>query len=159
MGRTDLDNDDNRDALIARFNTNGNLDNTFGNNGVVTNIPNDSFSYSSVAVQADGKIVVAVTTDLGNNLRYAVIARFNPDGSLDKLFDTINIDEGYNSVAIDDDGKIIAVGGVIRGADFEPDSLIARFLPNGVLDAESKSNLKSFRESAKNNNIPIALLG
>jgi uncharacterized delta-60 repeat protein len=208
-------------GLIARFNTDGNLDNTFGTNGVVTNIPNNSFGYYSVAVQADGKIVVVGTTDEDAGDRNGLIARFTSLGGLDTTFNGtgfINADlptnsNSYYSVAIQADGKIVAVGrtnngngliarftslgeldatfnaphgfiNIIEGdtnafayysVALQPDGkivavgegdqnddvygLIARFLPNGVLDAESKSNLKSFREYAKNNNISIALLG
>ena len=125
----------------------------FNKGGYVTNVPNNSFIYRSVALQPDGKIVAVGITDDLNGL----IARFNPDGSLDKVFDTINLAE-YNQVAIDDDGKIVAVGAVVTGDELTTDSLIARFLPNGVLDAESKSNLKSFRESAQINNTPIGIM-
>jgi hypothetical protein len=62
----------------------------------------------------------------------------------------------YNSVALQPDGKIVAVGGTDRN-DFN--GLIARFLPNGVLDAESNWNLQNFRESNNINKVSIGLLG
>ena len=107
-------------GLIARFNTNGELDQTFNNGtGFITNIPNDSEAYTSVALQPDGKIVVVGRTDQNNGNQDGLIARFNTDGELDQTFNAphgfINTEVGtnswaYNSVALQADGKIIVVG-------------------------------------------------
>ena len=69
----------------------------------------------AVAVQTDGKIVVAGSSDQGGNF---AVARYNADGSLDSSFGTggkqtidfgSSYDEGYG-VAVQADGKIVVVG-------------------------------------------------
>ena len=154
VGRTDDDN-----GLIARFNTDGSLDQTFNGTGFITNVPNNSAYYNSVALQPDGKIVAVGETDDDNGL----IARFNTDGTLDTqtfnngtgfITNVPNNSFDYLSVALQPDGKIVAVGQTDNN-----DGLIARFLSNGVLDAESNWNTNNYRESANINNISIGLLG
>ncbi|NBP16609.1 hypothetical protein EBU95_19835, partial [bacterium] len=82
VGRTDDNN-----AFIARFNQNGTaLDNNFGTNGVVTNVPNNSFIYYSVALDVQGRIVVAGQTDSVNDDSHGLIVRYKEDGSLDTTF-------------------------------------------------------------------------
>ena len=71
---------------LARYNTDGSLDTSFGGNGQVTT----AFGFGhdraySVAVQSDGKIVVAGDSSNGLNDDFAV-ARYNTDGSPDTSF-------------------------------------------------------------------------
>jgi uncharacterized delta-60 repeat protein len=153
VGRTD-----NGFGLIARYTTNGTLDTTFNQPNGFTNIPIVSSNYRSIKLQTDGKILVVGRADNGRGL----IARFNTDGTLDNTFNEtgfINADlptnsDSYYSVAIQTDGKIVTVGFTSNNR-----SLIARFLSNGVLDAESNWNLQNFRESNNINKVSIGLLG
>jgi uncharacterized delta-60 repeat protein len=88
---------------------------------------------------ADGKIVVAGTSSSSPQFDMAV-ARYNPDGSLDKTFDGDglvkvdfqNSDERGYAVALHPDGKII-VGGVSYITTWG-DFALARLCPNGALD-------------------------
>jgi uncharacterized delta-60 repeat protein len=68
-------------ALIARFNADGSLDNTFGGGDGVVENAGGPFGLDVIDVQADGKIVGAGDNDVG-------VARFNADGSLDATFGT-----------------------------------------------------------------------
>ncbi len=123
---------------LARLNTNGTLDITFGNNGVVaTNLGSSSEAFA-VAIQNDGKILVGGTTN-PNNQSFAIV-RYNPDGSLDNSFDgdgfLIN-DYSPNNDAIHDlvlqpDGKILAAGYIhtFSGRAFA----VARYNTNGSAD-------------------------
>src|SRR5215467_6126923 len=78
---------------LARYTSNGSLDTSFGRGGMVTSFFGDEgCSANSVALQADGKIVVAgektitfIFGDEGSDLDFAV-ARYNTDGSLDSTF-------------------------------------------------------------------------
>jgi len=89
------------------------FDNTFGNSGIVTtDFGSDNDVANSVAVQADGKIVVAGET---NNA--LAIARYNSDGSPDLSFNggkiTTQIGSSKtkaNALAIQSDGKIVVTG-------------------------------------------------
>ena len=89
-----------QDFAVLRLNTNGSVDNTFGNNGLVLiDFSYDGFSYSSdiasrLTIQQDGKIVVAGEADGYNyidssstyNYSDIAVARLNTDGSLDNTF-------------------------------------------------------------------------
>jgi serralysin len=67
---------------LARFNANGSLDASFDNDGRVTTDFGSTNTYgSSATLQADGKILVAGTSNYD-----IALARYNADGSLDKTF-------------------------------------------------------------------------
>ncbi len=120
---------------VVRYNANGTLYNSFGSGGsVVTSISNIQEA-SAVAVQNDGKIVVA---GRGSIVGCAVV-RYNTNGSLDATFDgdgiftdsTIGV---ANALAIQPDGKIVTAGSIV-GADFFTNSFsIVRLNPNGTFD-------------------------
>ncbi|WP_018616889.1 Ig-like domain-containing protein [Segetibacter koreensis] len=119
------------DFALARYNTNGSLDKTFSKDGKqTTNFNTYDIAYS-IAIQRDGKIVLAGGT--GEDYRSLTLARYNTDGSLDKSFSADGIlvpDPALpwaTSVAIQTDGKIVAVG----GSDFS----VARFNSDGTPDS------------------------
>ncbi len=96
---------------LARLNSDGSLDNSFGFNGVVTRADIVGPA-NSVAIQTDGKIVVA--GQAGFWLDWIVL-RFNSNGSQDSTFMVSgNIFAPNNaapySVAVQSDGKIVAAG-------------------------------------------------
>jgi uncharacterized delta-60 repeat protein len=106
---------------LARYNTDGSLDPTFGGDGKVTTsfTARSSDLANAVAVQADGKIVAAGTTfrDIDGLQKFA-LARYNPDGTLDSTFGVagkVTTSFGKrtydvaSAVAIAD-GKIVATG-------------------------------------------------
>lgn len=110
------------DFILARYNTDGSLDSSFGSGGVVTTdfFRGDDIA-RAIAIQSDGKIVIAGEGSVfGTGLDFAVV-RFNTDGSLDSTFGTwgkvtsdfLGDDRAYD-VAIQQDGKIV-VGGEGRG--------------------------------------------
>jgi uncharacterized delta-60 repeat protein len=92
-----------------------------------------------VAIQADGKLVVAGDTENGWDF---ALARYNPDGSLDPVFGTggmVTIDVGSavrgSDVAIQPGGKIL-VTGFVSGPLGEGvgDFALVRYQPDGALD-------------------------
>ncbi len=110
------------DFALARYNPDGTLDGTFGSGGLVTTdfsrgpivVRGASDQAFSVAIQADGRIVVAGSGGTDGDF---ALARYNPDGSLDLSFDgdgRVTTDFGAGSfdvasvVAIQEDGKIVA---------------------------------------------------
>lgn len=113
---------------IIRINSNGILDNTFGTNGVVKIRYTSTWCYAySVALQTDGKIVVAGATRTSGSQYGFCVARLNYSGSLDNTFSgdgidtayfsnfdptsTVNTNDDYcNSILIKNDGKIILIG-------------------------------------------------
>ena len=129
----------NKFALI-RYNTNGTLDTSFNGIGIVTtDVGTTLTGANSVAIQSDGKIVAAGVGGIGRFGAFAVV-RYNTDGTLDtslngtgKIITSIgSIDDGASSVAIQSDGRIIAVGYSNNGSDY--DFAAVRYNTNGTLD-------------------------
>jgi len=133
---------------VARINTNGMPDSTFGNNGMQsTAFEGNSFA-RSVAIQSDGKIVVAGSTNSNEDTYFAVV-RYNTDGSPDNTFNgsgQVITNFGFkfppdipdeidyaNSVAIQADGKIV-VGGYVYTGDYS-DYALSRYKTDGTLDS------------------------
>ncbi len=77
---------------LVRYNTDGSLDLSFGINGIVTS-PEEG-SGESVAVQADGKILLGGTTSLHFDYLAFALVRYNSDGSLDNSFNHVNTLDG-----------------------------------------------------------------
>ncbi|MFO7445980.1 MAG: delta-60 repeat domain-containing protein, partial [Ignavibacteriaceae bacterium] len=92
----------------------GTLDNSFGNDGIVTTAIGSSLSrIKDIAIQSDGKIVAAGRSDNGA-LSDCALARYNSDGSLDNTFGSGGIttfgEAIINAIVILPDGKIVAAG-------------------------------------------------
>jgi len=135
----------NQNFAVARYNSNGSLDTSFDGDGKVTT---DFLGFAdraeAVAIQSDGKIVVAgqAFTNLMGEPAFA-LARYNSDGSLDASFDgdgkvtTIFTNGSESSVldlAIQPDGKLVAVGFASNQSGGGGIAL-ARFNSDGSLDA------------------------
>jgi uncharacterized delta-60 repeat protein len=125
---------------LARYNTNGTLDTTGfggGTGKVVTGFGNGYDFADAVAIQSDGKIVVAGEASNGSNNDFGV-ARYNADGTLDTagfgggtgkvLTDFSGSNDSGNGVAVDPLGNIVAAG--YAGVDFA----LARYDSAGTLD-------------------------
>src|SRR5262249_53663986 len=101
------------DVALARYMPDGSLDATFGSGGrVVTNLGSTDVA-RAVAVQSDGKIVIAGAS--GGDF---ALVRYTTDGSLDTSFGaggTVLTDFGGGTdlargLVLQPDGKIVAVG-------------------------------------------------
>jgi uncharacterized delta-60 repeat protein len=133
-------NGSNNDFAVVRYNTNGTLDTSFNVTGkVVTPIggSTDDLGYS-VAVQGDGRIVVAGASQNGSNIDFALV-RYNSNGSLDTTFNVtgkvltpfLGTDRAF-AVAIQADGRIVAGGSTNNGSNYE--FALARYNVDGALD-------------------------
>jgi uncharacterized delta-60 repeat protein len=130
------------DFALTRYNSNGSLDTTFDADGKVTTAVGSSNDYArSIAIQSDGKIVVAGNSLNGSRSDFA-LTRYNSNGSLDTTFDgdgKVTTDFGGGddhaySVAIQSDGKIVVAGfSGIGTSDFK-DFALTRYNSNGSLD-------------------------
>ncbi len=119
--------------FVARYLSDGTLDSSFGTGGVVkTAIPGSFTKGRTIALQSDGKIVTGGIALSSPNSH--VIARFNPDGSLDTTWDgdgiltipyTGSSDLGIHSIAAQLDGHVVALGA---------QNTIYRFNSDGSLD-------------------------
>jgi uncharacterized delta-60 repeat protein len=117
-----------RDIAVARFLPDGSLDDGFGGGGwAIVDIGGSDDLANAVALQADGKIVVAgEALDIDNNSLDVALVRLNPDGSVDTSFNGTGFvitdflggtDDRAYAVAIQDDGKIVAAGYTTRPRD------------------------------------------
>lgn len=77
---------DGSQILVARFHSNGALDTTFNGTGIVLTPILSSTQANAMAIQGDGKIVVAGETT-GGVFKAIVLARYNTNGSQDTSFD------------------------------------------------------------------------
>ncbi len=128
------------DFTVTKWNTDGSLDITFGTGGTVTTSIGDFTDLAfDIAIQSDGKIVIAGHTWYGTDYDFAV-SRYNPDGSLDASFGRGGIvttrvgsqgGEAY-SIAIQSNGKIVVAGSALTdsGRDFG----VVRYNSDGSLD-------------------------
>src|SRR5207245_5340246 len=125
---------------LARYNADGTLDPSFGGGGrVLTNFAGRDEA-SALALQSDGKIVVAGFSGAGGRQDFAV-ARYNPDGSLDPSFGSggrvltdFGGDDEAAALALQSDGKIVVTGFSFSDAGGS-DIALARSNPDGTLDA------------------------
>src|ERR1043166_6828023 len=78
------------DFIVARYNANGTLDKRFGKNGkITTDFFRNVDSISAIAIQPDGRIVVAGFAQLGGSggaPRVFALARYRSDGQPDTSF-------------------------------------------------------------------------
>jgi uncharacterized delta-60 repeat protein len=136
------------DFVLVRYLRDGAIDTTFGTGGKVsTDIDGGSDQAFAVALQADGKIVVAGSNDVSPKGKSFALVRYNADGSLDATFGTggkvvtsfgSQSDTAY-AVVVQPDGRIVAGGHTntaTRGVDFA----LARYQANGALDASFGAN-------------------
>lgn len=130
------------DFAVVRYNSDGSLDTTFNGTGqATTSFTNNDDYGESVAVQSDGKIVLAGRAYDGNRYLFAVV-RYNPDGTLDTTFNgtgkiTTNVSGGNSygqSVAVQSDGKIV-VAGWSDTPTSNPVFAVVRYNNNGTLDS------------------------
>jgi uncharacterized delta-60 repeat protein len=135
---------------IARFNSDGSLDTSFGSgNGYVTqdisSSPATNDYGNSLVLQPDGKILLGGSCMIGGAYQFC-IARFNSNGSLDianfgsgngYVIQDISLSTsefGY-SLALQPDGKILLGGYCFVGSSAQ--FCIARFNSDGSLDTTS----------------------
>ncbi len=130
----------NDDFCLMRLNPNGTLDNTFSVDGIVkTSFGAENDDCYCMAIQPDGKIVVAGYTDLGSTNSLAM-ARYNTDGTLDLTFNgTGKVTESIGtdgtviwSMGLQSDGKIVLVGGADNGFSYRFTAI--RYTTTGQLD-------------------------
>ncbi len=96
----------------------------------------------AIALQPDGRIVVAGYAEVSGE-RDFLIARFHPDLSLDTSFGLIgwvttdfDRDDEAFGVAVQTDGKIVAVGYGANASGTQSALAIARYLRDGSLDPD-----------------------
>jgi uncharacterized delta-60 repeat protein len=132
------------DFALARYNTDGNLDTTFGNGGTVTTdfFGNEDDAFS-VLIQSDGKIVAVGSANSPANYYDFAAVRYLSNGAIDSTFGAagkVNTDFGVRgfdraeSAALQADGRIVAAGFAISANGSSQNFAVARYTSSGVLD-------------------------
>ncbi|MED5584305.1 MAG: fibronectin type III domain-containing protein, partial [Actinomycetota bacterium] len=140
------------DFAVARYDSDGALDAAFSSDGLVTvDFDNKNESGYAVAVQSDGKIVVAgraATDGMGLTFDFAVV-RLTSSGELDTSFSsdglqTVDVGGGNDyaySVAVASDGDIVVVGYGSNGSNWDVAAI--RLDSSGNLDTDFSSDGKA----------------
>lgn len=153
--------------ILARFNPDGSLDQSFGNNGVSLTFFTDSpfDALNSLLVLPDGKVLAGGSTTNGGIQQFAIV-RYTLTGALDTQFG----DNGFllynfsnasssslNTLALQPDGKILAGGNAFINGN--GDFALARFLPDGNPDASFNGTGATIIDYSFNDVINSILVG
>ena len=129
-----IDENSGYDFALARFTSDGLLDNSFSDDGkLTTEISQADDECWAVAIQSNGKILAAGFTYDAQHSNFA-LARYNPSGSLDTSFDsdgkvTTDFSKGGDwafGLGIQPDGLIVTTGRA-SSADGTTDFAVARY--------------------------------
>ena len=158
-------------VILARYNSDGSLDATFGTGGRVLESSLSSGYAAKVVLQTDDKIVVGGAlyeeTDTSPAvLIYLLLARYNTDGSLDSAFGnagrvTVKSVGAAASIALQHDGKIVvatSVGDVLERYDANG-SLDTTFGNGGRVASDFNSNGFYTWDMALNRDGTIVVVG
>lgn len=146
--------------FVSRFNSDGSIDNGFGDNGTATiQIYNSGDDYShSMMLQPDGKILVVGQTRPYSGIPYQMAAiRLTPGGGIDEsfadegkfIYDHAYSGDGIMDAALQSDGKIVfaayathqGYGTMIAMRVTEGGVLDDTFATDGIFEYSTTSNL------------------
>ena len=126
---------------LARFNTNGSLDTSFGGGGtVITQTNFGALSPHDVAIGPNGKIVV--TSEATEDGKF-VVARYTASGTLDTTFGgsglietnfTTSPQELSRAVVVGSDNKVLVAGNGVDVSNYDDVVALARYNADGSLD-------------------------
>jgi uncharacterized delta-60 repeat protein len=146
--------DGSKKFCLARFNSNGSLDTSFGSSGkvngkVIEDISSGNDEAYAMVLQPDGKILLGgYCNDGGEKF---CLARFNSNGTLDTSFgssgkvieDISSGDDEAHAMVLQPDGKILLGGFCVDGSK---KFCLARFNSNGTLDTSFGNNGKVIQD-------------
>jgi uncharacterized delta-60 repeat protein len=129
-------------VAVARYNSDGSLDATFGNGGTVITDAGGSYEdIRSIALQPDAKILISGERYSGGVGGDFLLVRYNSNGSPDGGFGAGGIvttnfgfEDWTNAISLLPDGRIMAVGGTISSSFAPANFAVARYLANGTPD-------------------------
>ena len=147
---------------VAKYNLGGDLDYSFGSSGlVITDFATMTDErVNALALQPDGKIIAVGESASPYPLAWNwVIARYNPDGTMDNTFGNngrvvqywAGLYDGLDDVVLLPDGKFL-----VAGTSEELNTVIARYNSDGSLDTTFGSSGKTQLQGV---NASIALYG
>ncbi|MGH7137881.1 MAG: hypothetical protein ACREHD_19195, partial [Pirellulales bacterium] len=129
---------------ITRFNSDGSVDTTFGQNGTVVSQASTVLPPNGVAVDGNANIIVCGEQNGGAGQTYVAVTRFNAGGSIDTTFGNGGVArmtlrgvvDDLNCLAIQSDGKILAGGLSVHPITMIGwDLVLMRYNTDGSLDS------------------------
>jgi uncharacterized delta-60 repeat protein len=134
----------NGDLSLTRYNADGTIDTSFGNNGRIVRTGESLSEAIEVLVQPDGKIVAVSSIFPNGNFRDLAVLRFNSDGSPDSSFGTggkvitavSNLSDTPTAGVLQANGKIVVSGFSHDYTASNPDifPILVRYNSDGALD-------------------------
>jgi uncharacterized delta-60 repeat protein len=151
IGETNNSNGSNQNMIIAKINSNGTLDTSFGNNGKTTFSTSPAYEQPySLDIQSDGKILITSLNPAAQG-SYNLL-RLNQNGTFDNTFGTNGVVSGTlgltsydngNLVKIQSDGKIIVAGTGVNSSSAPYTSMsMARYLPGTIVGISENVSLQ-----------------
>jgi len=142
----DVNNGNNTSFALVRYNSDGSLDTSFGDDdGIVrTHLAGGNSAHAAV-LQSDGKIILAGNSRNNNSVDWDddfVLIRYRSNGDLDSSFGSSGVVntrlaavDVANGIAIQSDNKIVVVGKGQLNANTNSDFAVVRFTSSGALDS------------------------
>ena len=141
------------DVCLVQYNEDGTLDQSFGMNGKAVHKIGTTNDIHGLAIQPDGKIFVAGTSDVVNFEKRWMLARFLPDGKLDTIFGDHGVTTAdfsssqlfVSAALIQNDSRVVVVGGSGNPPNF--DYTLARFIADFAMEAHVEQGITCFGDS------------
>ena len=156
---------------LARFNSNGTLDKTFGQKGQVASLRGivDSEYYTAAALEGDGKIIVAATAKAGsqgNAQQEFLLARYNTNGTLDTTFHGGSVITSFNApagagahaIAVYPSTDPVNANKIVAAGEFDSTGIasefaLVRYNPDGTPDTTFGTNGRVLTQIGTEDNI------
>jgi uncharacterized delta-60 repeat protein len=136
----------NRSVLLVRYLSDGSLDSSFGDSGLVTTTTGESSIVRGIILQPDEKIIAAGNVIIDGS-RYGLLIRYNEDGSVDTGFGEngssillIDNKTEWNAVALQANGNIVVTGSSRNAVTGVNSFVTARYDSSGALDTSFGTN-------------------
>ena len=154
------------DFKVERYNSDGTPDTSFSGGSVITDFFGLRDAPRAIAIQADGKILVAGGGGFPNFGSDFVIVRYNTDGSIDSSFngtgkvhtDFLGDNDELLGLNITSDGKITAAGIAAQPPNFTGPIAVARYNANGSLDSSFATAGKAIGRMIPDISPPLAVV-
>ena len=167
VGGTYVSNRGDNDFALARYNSDGTLDTTFGSEGkVITNFGNSNYNYiNSIYVLSDGKIMVIGTSGMVSLAPKLAIVRYHINGTIDESFGTngkiisslIPYSPYGNKLVFQPDGKFLITSCKQYSSDPNYYFGVERYSPEGVLDTTFGTDGQAVSSFGNGQSIPASL--
>jgi uncharacterized delta-60 repeat protein len=142
------------DIAMARYNSDGTVDASFGNNGKsIINLNNSDDRVTSMLLTTDNKLLLCGYTKVTATGEDFMITRIDSTGALDLSFNTTgyytkslgtgNILDQANSLALMNDGRIMLCGTVEFSSAVNEDIAIMRLTTAGSIGFENMADVSS----------------